>query len=147
MKPNLLAGIVAGLLAVVTLERPAPAQTKPTPDGKDGLMIVGTAGDMQGINNLIYVVHKRPPTEREAAFLKGIDPKFPEERITLSVYRMNQNGAETKGSPAGKLLFMRDITWDEMTLGSDPAIYEDSKRMKEEVNRLLDLAEKQKKGK
>jgi len=125
------AAIGAGAMLLVGSE-PAQAQTQAVPDGTGGVMIVGTAGDLQNVDNLIYIIHKRKPSEREEAFLKGIDSKFPEHRTTLTVYRMTNNG----NGPDIKLAGMRDITWDEMVLASDQITADEVLKMKDEVNKL-----------
>jgi hypothetical protein len=137
MKQSVIVALVAAAIgagaALLAGAEPAQAQGgQAVPDGTGGVMIVGTAGDLQNVHNLIYIVHKRKPTEREEAFLKGMDSKFPEHRITLSVYRMNNNGS----GPDRKLVYMRDITWDEMALASDQITADEIQKMRDEVNRL-----------
>lgn len=145
MKQSVFTAMVAAAIGAgaVLLARsePAQAQAQTVPDGAGGVMIVGTAGDLQNVNNLIYVIHKRKPTEREETFLKGIDGRFPEHRTTLSVYRMANNGKD----PAGKLVYMRDMTWDEMILGSDQTTANEAQAMKDELNRLVERAVQSKK--
>jgi hypothetical protein len=129
----LMAGLAGALMGALLLN-PAPtfaqAQSTAVQDAK-GTLIVGSAGDLQNVNNLVYVVHKRPMTEREKAIMTAWDRNFPEERITLSVYRMNEN-------KTCSLHYERDITIDGMLLGSDQAVVNDVERRLGELRLVHD---------
>jgi len=131
--------VAAAVIFLVPGSEPAYAAQAGTvaQDGKGGVMIVGTAGDLQQVDNLIYVVHKRPLTEREASFIRKIDSNFPDERITLTVYRFNAGGASgANGSPA-VLHYMRDITWDHMILGSTQKVHDECMEHKKWVDNAV----------
>ena len=106
-------------------------------DGKGGVLIVGTAGDLQQVENLVYVVHKRALTEREASFIRKIDSNFPEERITLTVYRFNAGGAAGANGAPAVLHYMRDITWDHMILGSNQKVHDECMEHKQWVDKAV----------
>lgn len=138
------AGIAAAGWA---LTGPAPAAPAPAPapavvqDGEGGLLIVGSAGDLQQVENLIYVVHKRRITEREAAFLKKIDSHYPEHRLTLSVYRFQPGGVSGPNGAPAVLHYQRDMTWDEMIVGSTQKVHDECIENKKWVEDALRKAQ------
>jgi hypothetical protein len=133
-----------GVAAGSFLLQPAQAQGESKVADGRGIIVTGTAGDLQNVNNLIYVVYRRPLTEREKTYLTAIDKDFPEERVTLCVYRMNQNGAKDEKGAPGKLLYMRDVTWDCMILGSEQSVADAEMANRDELHRLTKRAEKEK---
>lgn len=113
-------------------------------DPPSGALFVGTAGDLPQTENLIYVVHKRPLDPRERTILRGMDSKFPDERITLTVYRMNANGAKGANGTPCALVFQRDITLDTKMLGSTQAIVDEIEQNKTWLNEAVGKVESKK---
>jgi hypothetical protein len=136
-------GIAAiGCALLVPVAAPAHASAPSVvQDGEGGVLVVGTAGDVQQVENLIYVVHKRRVTEREASFLKKIDSNFPEQRITLSVYRFHPGGAMGANGAPAVLHYQRDITWDEMIVGSTQKVHDECIENKKWVDEAIRKAQ------
>lgn len=116
--------------------------------GENGeMLLAGAAGDLQDTRNLIYVIHKRRLTGRESKWLKKLDADYPEERITLCVYRMMPGGGKGPNGSPGRLLYMRDITWDLMLLGGDQAtadeVLQNKKWLDKQLRKALEKEEKQ----
>lgn len=139
-------GIAAVGLALSASAAPAPAPAfasapSVVQDGDGGVLIVGSAGDLQQVDNLIYVVHKRRVTEREAAFLKKIDSNYPDQRITLTVYRFQPGGAMGPNGTPAVLHYQRDITWDEMIVGSTQKVHDECMENKKWVDDAIRRAQ------
>ena len=150
MKPNRwpIAAVGAfGILACLVLAaEPATAIPAAVPENPSDILLTGCAGDTPNTQNLIYVVHKRPMTERERTILRALDGHFPDHRVTLLVYRASPNGMIGRNGTSVSLLYMQDITLMEMQLGSTQQVVDEiiaaKKWMNDQVDRITQPAGK-----
>ena len=110
---GIMAGVIVLLLSALLMQNREPlAYASPAPltqaadAGQNGL-IMGIGSSSQGINDICWVLFKRPAPRKAAA---GSDPKDvvaqKDERITLAAYQI-MNGARSM-----KLASVRDISFD-----------------------------------
>lgn len=90
--------------------------------GADGSIFCVAGGDLQGVNNLLWVVHRRKLNEREKNLIKSFDKSWDdsEEWITVSLFRANPGGPSAGGAPARHVWTMT-ANYAKMQIGSDTA--------------------------
>ena len=69
-------------------------------------MIAGTGGLETSKHDMLWIVYKRPTAAEDEG---GAGAKYPEERITLALYKP-PSGSTTK--PVIQLQSVREISWD-----------------------------------
>jgi len=105
---GIMSGIIAVLLTTVVMQNREPLAYAAAPQSVDntgqGLML-GTGSATSGMNDILWVVYKRPAARKAAGDAKDIVAQK-DEKITVAAYKMDVNGRQMK------LAAVRDISFD-----------------------------------
>ena len=105
---GIMAGIIAVLLTTVIMQNREPLAYAAAPQSVDntgqGLML-GTGSATSGMNDILWVVYKRPVARKASGDAKDVVAQK-DERITVAAYKMDVNGRQMK------LAAVRDVSFD-----------------------------------
>ena len=105
---GIMSGIIAVLLTTVIMQNREPLAYAAAPQSVDntgaGLML-GTGSATSGMNDILWVVYKRPAGRKPSGDAKDIVSQK-DERISVAAYKMDVNGRQMK------LAAVRDISFD-----------------------------------
>jgi hypothetical protein len=114
---GIMSGIIAVLLTTVVMQNREPLAYAAAPQSVDntgaGLML-GTGSATSGMNDILWVVYKRPAQRKASGDAKDVVTQK-DERISVGAYKMDVNGRQMK------LVAVRDISFDLdlLELGND----------------------------
>lgn len=107
---GVMAGII-GILGFALLTQASQAKASPTASAQDSNpqagILIGTGGSQQNMNDIVWVLYKRPAPKKagdDTGTTDGVMNK--EEVLTLACYQVANNGRNMK------FVDVRNISWD-----------------------------------